>query len=963
MFQKELLIRHRIEIPVENPGLSSTGTKYFFQFIHIEQGIFLLTSKGYADEKSIREQIRTGDKIRAQLNQHSPDTPFHLIWDISELRGASLLARYKMLRQVAPSGKYGTITLVGSNNFAKSHIKLLSSLVPHLKFFFCKTSEEAINQTKKRINILHEKSAGNCIITPETESFARFIDLWQKQPEYFETDFHRMKILKSDKWSYISPESIIEISIIEGNIVFVRCEGFIMAPAIEKLYKSIEDFMSFFGFTHPQNRFYVIVDLKKARGITLKARKMANYYDELYKERVNLVIMLSSPPLLHFILKIQRKINKESFNEWVECSSMNESFEMISRHKEGQLSFDHFNTPERKLLKIPDSKAELEILVEKLYLENMQLKDEQNEHIQRILEMTGRMTWDETFTSKLDFHPENYGAFTDIYNALFVVQDDFKEIIREKLEETRKLKESEDKYRNLINLANDIIAVFQDGVCKLVNSRVKDMTGYLPDQVTNISPRKFITPEELKKISGAVHSLKNGTPGYFETFLTHKDGRKIPVSVSVGSIIYENRPARMYIVRDITARRKAEEELESYRNRLEIMVDERTRQLEREIMERESAEKSDRLKSAFLSNMSHEIRTPMNAIIAFSNFLRNPGISQQQREEYINYIQSSGESLLNLINDIIDISKIEARQIDIRMMNCRIGPILDELHTLFEDIRKSKGNASLQIVLEKNAHGKNLILNTDPYRLKQILSNLLHNAIKFTEKGFVGFGYEIRNGYVEFFVKDTGIGIPPNMVDQIFKRFGKLESSGKNNGGTGLGLAISKNLAILLGGELTVESSPGEGSTFFLRLPHRMNQHDNSENTRPEYTEKKVYNWENRKILVAEDEDLNFKVIQIALEHTKAEIIRARDGYEALDAIESIPEIDIVLMDIQMPNLDGYKALVKIKQLNSNLPVIAQTAYAMIEEQEKCLKKGFNDYIAKPIRIPELMMKMDKLMN
>lgn len=963
MSQKLNMAQENYKISLDDLTYSSPDKKYSFHFSHLENGIFLLSSKGFADDHSIKAQIAAGDRIRTKLAKKYPNTPFHLIWDISELKGASIRARYRMLKQAALTDRYTSISAVGANNIAKSYIRIVGTLSPNLKLLFFKSVDEALAETSERLHKAIDPGA-NFKITPETNTYALFIDLWQEKPDYLEIGNQKYKYLKLNHWTYRSHENnfIVTYSILESNIIVIKCEGFIKTTNIEKTYSILEEIMFRFGFISSENKFYTIVDLRKAKGITLNARKLTNHYEELYKERAHMVIMMPSP-IIHFALKVQKAINLGSFRHWIECSDVSEALELIANHKKGCFSVDRFNNSEKEEpLVIPETKQELIELALKLNAENQQLKSEQNEHIQRILEITGRMTWDETFKNKLQFLPINYSPFTDVYNALAVVHEDFKEIIREKLSDAQKFRESEDKYWNLINLANDIIALYQDNECMLINSRISDVLGYSPEEAKTKVPKEFIPIEEHGKVKNIIENLTNGTPYFFETQLYHKSGKLVPVSISVGVIVFEGKPATMYIIRDITSKKITEAELDKYRNQLESMVAERTKQLEKEILERETAEKSDRLKSAFLSNMSHEIRTPMNAIIAFSNFLRNPDISHSQREEYINYIQSSGQSLLNLINDIIDISKIEAKQINIQKISCSINPILEELYTLFEETRKNKGCAGLQIVLIKKFENTNLIINTDPYRIKQILSNLLHNALKFTESGSIEFGYEIKENSVDFFVKDTGIGIPEEKLEFIFQRFGKLEYSGKNKGGTGLGLAISQNLAKLLDGKLTVESTLGKGSTFHLTIPFNKDQQASVKNQTPEYIEKKFYNWENKKVLVAEDEDLNFKVIQIALQNTNAEIIRANDGYEAIEIVLSNPDINLILMDIQMPHMDGYEALTRIKQINYQLPIIAQTAFAMIEEKDSCLRIGFNDYISKPIKIPELLMKMDKYM-
>ncbi len=965
MIIKGTALQANHKIPLDDLKYSSTDGKYSFQFSHLEKGIFLLTSKGYADDNSIKAQLLAGDETRLRLNKYFPGTDFHLIWDMSEVRGASIFARYNIMLKAATSGTFVSISIIGANNLAKSFIRIISSSTPHLKFYFYKFLDEAIDNVQKRLISESQNENVNFYSSSETDTYAHFIDLWQANPKYLEINQRKFKTLQLEHWKYSSDENSFNVafSVLESNIIIIKCKGTLRTINVKNIYHILEDVMARFGYVNSQNKFYTIVDLQKVKGITLNARKLTNYYEELYKSRSHMVTMVPSP-IIHFALKIQKKINLSSFNHWVECNDLIDAFTLIQKHKDGQFSPDETtNSNNIEKLEIPEKKEELVSLVKKLHDKNQQLKKIQYEHIQRILEITGRMTWDESFSSKLKYIPESYAPFIDVYNALSLVHEDFKEIIKEKELHTQKLRESEDKYWNLINLASDIIAVYQDNTCKLVNSRVKDFTGYSPEEIINKSNKELIHPEEYLQIKKIIDNVLENTPSYFETHLIHKNGQLVAVSVSVGFIIFENKPAKIFIIRDITAKRIAETELDRYRNQLEAMVVERTRQLEKEIHERESAEKSDRLKSAFLSNMSHEIRTPMNAIIAFSNFLRNPDLSNKQKEEYINYIQSSGQSLLNLINDIIDISKIEAKQINIHKVNCTVNPILDELYTLFDQTRKTKNCIDLELNLIKKHENNNLIINTDQYRLKQILSNLLHNALKFTEKGFIEFGYEIKNKSIEFFVKDTGIGIPEEKIELIFQRFGKLETSGKNKGGTGLGLAISQNLALLLDGKLTVETSQHKGSTFYLTLPYHGEQEVLFQNPKYGYVEKQHYHWENKRILVAEDEELNFMVIQIALKDTKALVIRAADGNEAVKAIVNDEKYDMILMDIQMPVMDGYTALNHIKLINSKIPIIAQTAFALIEEKEKCLDAGFTDYISKPINISELLMKIDKYIS
>ncbi len=379
------------------------------------------------------------------------------------------------------------------------------------------------------------------------------------------------------------------------------------------------------------------------------------------------------------------------------------------------------------------------------------------------------------------------------------------------------------------------------------------------------------------------------------------------------------------------------------------------------IKAKEKAEESDRLKTAFLSNMSHEIRTPMNAIIGFSNLLSDTDITNDERKEFIELIDSNSNSLMNLIEDIIDISKIEAGQLIIKKTKTPVNKIFSELYNSFNQIKNEKDKTNIELRLNLANKEKDFTIITDPHRFKQILSNLLDNAVKFTEKGFIEFGYSINNqSYLQFYVKDTGIGIPNDKMNIIFDRFRQVDGSNtRKYGGTGLGLAISKNLVELLGGKMWLESQIDKGTTFYFTLPYNPAEKA-VEKTQIITKHKKKYIWNNKIILIAEDTVSNYQFLEAALRKTKANLLWAQDGKEAVDMCKANDKINLILMDIQMPVLNGYKAARQIRQFRKDLPIIAETAFAMSGDREKSLEAGCDDYIAKPIKIAELLEKIDK---
>ncbi len=387
---------------------------------------------------------------------------------------------------------------------------------------------------------------------------------------------------------------------------------------------------------------------------------------------------------------------------------------------------------------------------------------------------------------------------------------------------------------------------------------------------------------------------------------------------------------------------------------------------EQELIEAlEKAEESDRLKSTFLATMSHELRTPLNAIIGFSDII-NEELSVTEIVDFVKIINSSGNQLLGIVEDLFDITLIEAGEIRIRKRKVTLYSIMEYVYNVIEVDRQTTSKEHIELKLFIENEDGDLIIDTDPVKLKQILINLLRNALKFTQEGHVHFGCKVvieeNSKAILFYVEDTGKGIPENKRDLIFDIFAQIEDTTTTAfGGTGIGLSISKKLTVLLGGKIWVESEVDKGSLFKFTIPYTDDGIEEISNqTRSESDSGRTDMLINRTVLVAEDDEASYTYLKIILENKKIKPIWAKSGLEAVQHCKENSEIDLVLMDINMPEMDGYEATQEIKKYNPKITIIAQTAYAVEGDHEKSIEAGCDDYISKPIKKDVLMSKLEK---
>lgn len=444
------------------------------------------------------------------------------------------------------------------------------------------------------------------------------------------------------------------------------------------------------------------------------------------------------------------------------------------------------------------------------------------------------------------------------------------------------------------------------------NNNLTEKTNFIKQFIKN----KY----ELKNIETTEYTL-NGEPIYF--------------TKNVTGVFHNNQLRSAWISQtDITKQKKFEQQL---------------------LESKKKAEESDQLKSAFLANMSHEIRTPLNGILGFSYLLTKKKQATKEEHKFASIISNNGKQLLSLINDILDVSKIEAGQMSLSEEKFSLNKLMDELYTQYENnegILQKKLDLQYETGLEDN---KDTVI-LDRGRLMQIIENLLNNAIKFTDKGQITYGYTVKDkNTLEFYVKDTGVGIPKDKQELMFQRFHQNTENNSPQSGTGLGLAICKGITNLYNGDIWIESEENVGSTFYFTLPFRSARSKKTRNRKsPE-----IY-LKDKHILVVEDDPNSYELLLAILEKHEVNILHAEDGEEAVEKCRNNDNIDLILMDLKLPKKDGYQATKEIKEITPDVPVIAQTAYAMPEDKEKSKQYEFSGYITKPIEEQKLMEVLDK---
>jgi len=505
------------------------------------------------------------------------------------------------------------------------------------------------------------------------------------------------------------------------------------------------------------------------------------------------------------------------------------------------------------------------------------------------------------------------------------------------------LRQSELKYKAVVEDQTESILRFcPDGNISFANAAYCRSAGLDLEAVMGSNLFNSLDNSQKSELNQKLESLSPGQPvTEYQFHLEEKNRSKKYFEWTIRALFDNKKNLIEYqsVGRDITSRKKSEEDLKSA-----IL----------------KAEESDRLKTSFLANMSHEIRTPMNSITGFTDFLLKEDVSGEDKEMFGKYIKGGTERLRILLDDILDIAMIESNQLKIKKVKCDIDKILSELHLVFSHKYSEKIISGINFLIEAGRLPDSAWIVTDPGRLKQILTNLIDNAFKFTETGSITVGYttdiysETTHKGLVFYVKDTGPGIPLHHQELIFERFTKSNlSNTKIYEGPGLGLTIADSLSRMLGGRLWMESKPDQGSTFYFEIP--MTKPDRDKDKRKKTGRKGLQKLRDKHFLIVEDDEGSYLLLKSILQDYNTQLTWVKNAEECYNAVEKQVAFDLILMDIRLPGIDGYEISREIRNKGLKIPIIAQTAYAMPDDKLKCREAGCDDFITKPIKEEELL--------
>jgi signal transduction histidine kinase/CheY-like chemotaxis protein len=912
-------MRHYKKINITNDELQyiSSDKSYEAYLEQIEYNLIRIKSIGNLTVEHATSVEKIISNILSEFNKLNPKQKIYFINDITKLERNNLEAIDYIFSKIKCFNNLGGIIIVGKNPVIKIALSASSYFIKEFVLKFFNTMQEALDYYNKFLSI-NKDFVNNYLKKIDNKYIITFGS--EDTPTQFYMEFDGDDIITNKPLGVADRQIMIEA---------LRKFDKEIYPSIlnGKMYYRVHDFTNF--ETNSGNSSRVFIKWIKE-----------------HIHQMHLLIFCGLNNKNSALIKLGRLLFKEK-NKILIVDTLEEAYTEIYRHKNEHKQINSSN------LDLPESNEELKDLVKYLLKENQKIKNIVTNSSKNLFNLLSEMTWPKDHLQKVDFDKELIPEpFENVVETIKVIYNDLQELILSRDEEYKKSKLLEERYRKIMQLIPKIAIRGYNKDLEILfwNNAGKEIFDLTPKEAIGKNLKDiYLCRNYVKLIESAVNkAIGNKTTGEFlkssQQILFNEEGEKL-VIYSIHTTLFDNEGDQIFFSLDfdLTKQYEIEEELRNHKENLEELVSNKTAQLE---IEKNKAQESDRLKTAFLANMSHEIRSPMNTIIGFSDLLKTDDLSSEKRDKFITLINNSGNHLLNIINDIIDISKIEASQISIKKDYFNLQDVLKSIEKEF--CQKIEKLSKVEFIIKDN---ENIIIYSDLYRIHQILTNLISNAIKFTHEGSIELSYKIiENNRIRISVKDTGIGIEQEHLEYIFHRFRQAnEKSTREYGGTGLGLTISRHLTEILDGQIFVKSTFGKGSEFSIELPYsNLTENEKSVFNKPKI--QKIANLKNKNILLVEDDLSSAELIIELLKRKEINVTHADKGFTAIDLFNKSSNFDLVLLDIQLPDIDGYEIFSKIRKTNKTIPIVAQTAFALLNEREKILNFGFNDYLSKPIK-------------
>lgn len=947
--------------------------EFFLKIEHVSGNVFRVVMEGYLDFESNLYYTGILEMILYRFRETFKNEMVYFIEHVSKLKGFSIDARNYFEKKILDWDNYGGACYIGASKIYQDFGNLLHQNKPALLFHFCSEEKEALEQIRQFQLPVAAKP-----MSTKDEPYKRG---WQIPGQALREEKKMPSHKPGSSWQLNTPDNHFSatISMLESKVIHSQLVGFIRQSDVATYVRFIENLADAFDLA--PRKYAHIIEFKDLQGLTQQARsllKKAFIKIDFVPSKLFLIdppkaitntlniLMALFPEKLGYCeevdnldtalnklhkpkkemagpgrksripgAKLEQRVKPEGPNldEWTEVPSMMEAPLSVDKHSEIEASLSR----ERK------KSAEKIIDVEKPVATEDQSKKQLEEIIrhqeQRISELS-EMIRDVSFNGSKEKQPAKVHSddpFYEIFNAVSLMQGYFAESINDKKYHFESLCDQLSIFQRFVNHSTEPGLFLKDGRISMANSAFAQLIGSEKSILEDKYLNQLIVADDREVIDSILEKMDAGDeiPSEIKSAVISVNGKERPARIRFVVFPYQGKRAAILFFNELSSEAEIPEEKMTGTGH---DSNQGPGSFERE---------ADNLKLSFLANISHEIRTPMTAIVGLAEFLTSPMLNPQTLEEYVNLIKYNANSLLMLLTDMIDIASLEAGEVTISKKLCSVNQILDSVHSRFSKFQQDSGYEKIVLKLNNFADPE-IKLISDQDRIVQVLSNLLSNSFKFTHKGTIEFGvFSVGDNNIRFFVRDTGIGIDTHNFDLIFENFKQIdESRTREYAGAGLGLAISKKIVHLLDGRLWVASKKGEGSTFYLELPRPdpaiLRKHDTGHLHKPKQA------WAGKTFLIVDDVDSSYHLLETILRKTNAKILWAKDGEVAVDYCRN-QKIDLVLMDIQMPNLDGLTATRMIKEIDPNIPVIAQTAYVQEEDKFRIEMAGCDGYIPKPI--------------